>query len=58
MPNKKASTEQRKSDGASYREWLVAVSRCHPISDVVPDWIWRKCYDDDMTPWEAAANNT
>ena len=55
---RKVSTERRKSDGASYREWLEAVSRCHPISDVVPDWIWRKCYDDDMTPWDAAAENT
>jgi hypothetical protein len=55
---KKICTDRRKSDGASYREWVEAVSRCHPIFDVIPDWIWRKCYDDDMTPWEAAADNT
>ena len=55
---KQNSSERRKSDGTSYCEWLEAVSRCHPIFDVIPDWIWRTCYDDDMTPRDAAADNT
>jgi hypothetical protein len=52
------TTERRKSEGASFREWMEAVSRCHPISEIIPDWTWRHCYDDDKTPWEAATENT
>jgi hypothetical protein len=53
----KPSTELRKSDGATYPDWRDAVSQCHPLAEIVPEWTWRRCYDENQTPWEAAADN-
>jgi len=54
----KPSTERRKSDGATYSEWRDAVSRYHPLAEIVPEWTWRRCYDENQIPWQAAADNT
>ena len=54
----KPSRELRKLDGATYPEWRDAVSQCHPLAEIVPEWTWRRCYDENQTPWQAAADNT
>ena len=54
----KLPPDWRKSDGASYNEWRDAIEACHPLALIVPEWTWRRAYEDDLTPWEAAAEQT
>jgi hypothetical protein len=54
----KPSRELCKSDGATYPQWRDCVSQCHSLAEIVPEWTWRRCCDEDQTPWQAAADNT